>query len=175
MGRPVIFRQVRPGLGGTPFTLMKFRTMIPAEASPEVSTDALRLTDFGRRLRATSLDELPSLWNVLRGDMSLVGPRPLLMFYLERYTPEQAHRHDVRPGLTGWAQVNGRNSVDWESRFDMDVWYVRNRSHKLDSKILLMTALHVFKQDGISADDHATMPEFMGTQSGQNDDSDDVS
>ncbi|MFN3724719.1 MAG: sugar transferase [Allosphingosinicella sp.] len=164
MGRPVLFRQQRPGLHGRPFQLLKFRTMLSdAKLGTDVASDARRLTRTGRFLRATSLDELPELWNVLRGDMSLVGPRPLLMQYLGRYTPEQARRHDVRPGLTGWAQVNGRNALSWEEKFALDTWYVDNRSFWLDLKIILMTAASLVRPHGISAEGSATMPEFMGS------------
>lgn len=158
LGRPILFEQERPGLNGRPFRLMKFRTMRSGEGS-----DAERLTRFGRWLRATSLDELPELWNVLKGEMSLVGPRPLLMRYLPRYTAEQARRHEVRPGMTGWAQVNGRNAVGWEQKFDYDVWYVDHRSLVLDLKILWMTIWHVITGKGISADGEATMKEFRGS------------
>lgn len=165
LGQPVLFRQVRPGLHGRPFTMFKFRTMRDAtDASGRSLPDAERLTDFGRRLRSTSLDELPELINVLRGEMSLVGPRPLIMDYLERYTPEQARRHEVRPGITGWAQVNGRNTVDWEERFAMDVWYVDNQSLWLDLKIIWLTVRTVLARDGVSAQGHVTMPEFTGSQ-----------
>ena len=164
MGAPVLFRQVRPGLKGRPFTLYKFRTMRGAHSGePGSEGDEQRLTAFGRRLRATSLDELPELWNVLRGDMSLVGPRPLLMRYLPLYSPEQMRRHDVRPGLTGWAQVNGRNALSWEDKFKLDVWYVDHQSMMLDLKILLMTATAIFKREGISFENSATMPEFRGS------------
>jgi lipopolysaccharide/colanic/teichoic acid biosynthesis glycosyltransferase len=164
IGRPVLFRQVRPGLRGQPFTIIKFRTMVDAvDAAGAPLPDEQRLTRLGRMLRSTSLDELPGLWNVLRGEMSLVGPRPLLMEYLPLYTPEQARRHDVRPGLTGWAQVNGRNTVAWEERFRLDVWYVDNRSMLLDLKILLMTFGRVFVQEGITQEGHATMERFRGT------------
>lgn len=164
VGSPVLFRQVRPGLRGRPFTLYKFRTMRGA-ATGEFSgaSDEQRLTRFGAWLRAMSLDELPELWNVLRGDMSLVGPRPLLMRYLPLYTPEQMRRHDVRPGLTGWAQVNGRNALSWDDKFALDVWYVDHRSFALDLKILLLTVAAVFRRHGISAEDSATMPEFRGS------------
>lgn len=163
LGAPVLFRQQRPGLRGTPFTLVKFRTMRqPAAGEPQTSTDGERLTRFGRWLRATSLDEIPELWNVLRGDMSLVGPRPLLMHYLSLYTPEQMRRHDVRPGLTGWAQVNGRNAVCWEEKFALDLWYVDHRSFALDFKILLLTFGALVKREGITHDNAATMPEFTG-------------
>jgi sugar transferase EpsL len=160
MGAPILFRQRRPGLQGHPFTLIKFRTMTGDATLP----DAVRLTTVGRLLRATSLDELPQLWNVLRGDMSLVGPRPLLMQYLPRYTAEQARRHDVRPGMTGWAQVNGRNALTWDEKFALDVWYVDHWSLWLDAKILALTALRVFQHRGISSEGHATMPEFMGSE-----------
>jgi lipopolysaccharide/colanic/teichoic acid biosynthesis glycosyltransferase len=164
LGRPVFFRQKRPGLNGRPFELVKFRTMIDAAPGADaVATDAQRLTPLGRVLRASSLDELPELWNVLRGDMSLVGPRPLLMQYLPRYSPEQARRHLVRPGLTGWAQVNGRNALSWEDKFAHDSWYVDNRSFGLDLRILLLTVWHVVRPSGISAEGEATMPEFMGS------------
>ena len=158
LGRPVLFVQVRPGLRGRPFRLLKFRTMREG-----AGTDAERLTRLGRWLRATSLDELPELFNVLRGEMSLVGPRPLLMRYLERYTPEQSRRHEVRPGLTGWAQVNGRNALSWEQKFAYDVWYVDHRSLWLDLKILWLTVWLVVARRGISAEGEATMGEFMGS------------
>ncbi len=161
LGRPVLFRQLRPGLRGRPFRLVKFRTMTDArDAEGNLLPDDVRLTRFGRFLRSTSLDELPELWNVLRGDMSLVGPRPLLMSYLERYTPEQARRHEVRPGLTGWAQVNGRNRLGWDDRFAHDVWYVDRVGLWLDLKILAATVAAVARRDGISAEGNATMPEF---------------
>ena len=164
VGAPILFRQVRPGLQGRPFTLRKFRTMRGAgSGEPGSGGDEERLTAFGRRLRTTSLDELPELWNVLCGDMSLVGPRPLLMGYLPLYSPEQMRRHDVRPGLTGWAQVNGRNALSWEEKFRLDVWYVDHRSMMLDVKILLMTIAAVFTGHGISNQDSATMPEFRGS------------
>jgi sugar transferase EpsL len=159
LGSPVLFRQLRPGLGGHPFVLLKFRTMRAGAGS-----DAARLTPFGRFLRGTSLDELPELWNVLKGDMSLVGPRPLLMQYLPRYTNEQARRHEVPPGITGWAQVNGRNAQSWEERFALDVWYVEHRSLWLDVRILARTVLAVLRRQGISAAGEATMPEFMSTK-----------
>lgn len=162
MGRPVIFRQTRPGLHGRPFDMLKFRTM-RADTGGGVASDGQRLTRTGAFLRRTSLDELPELWNILKGDMSLVGPRPLLMQYLDRYTPEQARRHDVRPGLTGWAQVNGRNALSWEEKFALDCWYVDNRSFALDVRILAMTAWQVVRPRGISAQGEATMPEFMGS------------
>src|SRR5690606_25986340 len=165
MGRPILFSQERPGVHGRTFRLLKFRTMRtagPGELGPEA--DAARLTRLGKLLRSTSLDELPSLINVLRGEMSLVGPRPLLVRYLRRYTREQARRHDVVPGLTGWAQVNGRNALSWKEKFDLDVWYVDHRSFLLDLHILFRTALTVLRRDGISQDGHVTMPEFMGTE-----------
>lgn len=162
LGSPVLFRQQRPGLGGAPFTLYKFRSMRHASAEDvaAVSSDATRLTPFGRFLRASSLDELPELWNVLRGDMSLVGPRPLLLAYLARYNVEQARRHDVRPGITGWAQVNGRNALDWETRLAMDVWYVDNRSLALDLKILAMTVAAVLSRRDVTAEGEATVAPF---------------
>ncbi len=161
MGRPVFFRQARAGLGGEPFVLIKFRTMREGPG-----TDAERLTRFGRFLRASSLDELPELLLVLRGAMSLVGPRPLLMAYLPRYSPEQARRHEVRPGITGWAQINGRNTLGWEERFALDVWYVDHRSLWLDIKILGLTVGRVLRREGISAEGHVSMPEFMGSEEG---------
>jgi lipopolysaccharide/colanic/teichoic acid biosynthesis glycosyltransferase len=163
LGSPVLFRQRRPGLHGRPFTMVKFRTMrdaIGRDGRP--LPDAARLTPFGTLLRATSLDELPELWNVLRGEMSLVGPRPLLMEYLERYTPEQARRHNVRPGVTGWAQVNGRNALSWEERFRLDVWYVEHRSLRLDLHILTRTLTMVLRRTGVSAHGEATMSLFEG-------------
>ena len=164
LGAPVLFRQERPGLHGRPFIMLKFRTMTDArDAAGRLLPDAERLTPLGRLLRSTSLDELPELWNVLRGDMSLVGPRPLLVRYLDRYTPEQARRHEVRPGLTGWAQVNGRNALTWEEKFALDVWYVDHASLALDLKILLLTLRRVLAREGISAAGEATMPEFTGT------------
>ena len=163
VGRPVLFRQRRPGLHGRPFELVKFRTMRNDVAvGTDLRQDARRLTRFGAWLRKMSLDELPELWNVLRGDMSLVGPRPLLMQYLGRYTPEQARRHEVRPGLTGWAQVNGRNALSWEEKFALDTWYVDNRSFLLDLRILFLTVGHVLRPQGISAEGAATMPEYLG-------------
>lgn len=166
LGGPVFFRQVRPGMHGQPFELVKFRSMTD-ECGPDGALlhDAQRLTIFGHFLRATSLDELPELWNVLRGDMSLVGPRPLLMEYLPLYTTEQARRHEVRPGITGWAQVNGRNAISWEEKFALDVWYVDNRSLWLDIKILWLTAKKIIVREGISAEGEATMPKFKGTKS----------
>ncbi|WP_129793653.1 sugar transferase [Sphingosinicella sp. CPCC 101087] len=166
-GRPVFFIQVRPGLNGRPFRLVKFRTMRPQpSASDDRLSDSERLTSFGKLLRSTSLDELPELWNVLRGEMSLVGPRPLLLHYLEHYTPDQMRRHDVRPGLTGWAQVNGRNAIAWEAKFALDLWYVDHLSFLLDMKILLLTALQVGMRRGISAEGSATMPEFAPRRRG---------
>lgn len=164
MGSPVLFRQTRPGLGGEAFDMIKFRTMRHAyDRDGNLLSDAERITRFGRMLRATSLDELPELWNVLKGDMSLVGPRPLLMEYLPLYSAEQARRHEVRPGLTGWAQVNGRNALSWDEKFALDLWYVDNRSTKLDLQILWLTVLKVLQREGISADGEATMPKFQGT------------
>ena len=163
MGSPVVFRQVRPGKGGVPFELVKFRTMRDArDANGNLLSDDERLTAIGKWIRASSLDELPQLWNVLKGDMSLVGPRPLLMQYLERYSPRQSKRHDAMPGITGWSQINGRNAIDWGTKLEQDVWYVENWSLLLDLKILALTALKVVKRDGISKDGHVTMPEFMG-------------
>ena len=166
LGSPLFFIQARPGKCGKPFKLYKFRTMTDVRgAQQQLLPDSERLTSFGRFLRNSSLDELPELWNVLKGDMSLVGPRPLLLKYLDRYTPEQARRHEVKPGITGWAQVNGRNAITWEEKFALDVWYVDNRSFWLDLKILAMTAWKVLKREGISAAGEVTMPEFMGTAS----------
>lgn len=163
LGRPVLFFQQRPGRGGRSFTLVKFRSMTDQRgADGELLSDAERLTSFGRFLRSTSIDELPELWNVLRGDMSLVGPRPLLDSYLTRYSAHQARRHEVRPGITGWAQVNGRNATTWEERIDMDVWYVDNRSLRLDLVILARTLWAVVARRDVSAEGHATMPEFRG-------------
>lgn len=163
IGSPIFFTQTRPGLHGNAFTMIKFRTMTNAcSADGALLPDAERLTRFGRFLRATSLDELPELWNVLKGDMSLVGPRPLLMEYLPLYSPEQARRHYVRPGITGWAQVNGRNAISWDEKFKLDVWYVDHQSFRLDVKILFLTIKRVFQRHGISADGEATMPKFMG-------------
>lgn len=163
LGSPVFFRQIRPGLHGAPFELVKFRTMKAAvDRDGRPLPDEQRMTPFGAKLRALSLDELPEFWNVLRGDMSLVGPRPLLMSYLARYSAQQARRHEVRPGLTGWAQVNGRNTTSWAERFELDVWYVDHHSLKLDVRILWMTVRAVLRRDGIAADGHATMPEFEG-------------
>lgn len=165
LGAPALFRQQRPGLHGRPFMMIKFRTMLDAlDADGNPLPDEVRLTRFGRFLRATSLDELPELWNVLKGDMSLVGPRPLLMEYLPLYSPEQARRHEVRPGITGWAQVNGRNALSWPEKFALDVWYVDNRSLLLDLRILLLTVKKVFVREGISAEGQATMSKFTGEQ-----------
>lgn len=166
LGSPVFFRQTRPGLHSNPFELVKFRTMKDMrDCNGALLPDSERLTSFGRFLRSTSLDELPELWNVLKGEMSLVGPRPLLVRYLSRYSPRQARRHNVRPGITGWAQINGRNATTWETRLEQDVWYVDNRSFLLDTKILLVTIIRVFCRSGINAPQSATMPEFMGSQS----------
>lgn len=163
LGRPVLFRQQRPGRGEKPFTLLKFRTMREAYSeNGQPLPDALRLTSLGRFLRATSLDELPELWNVLKGDMSLVGPRPLLMEYLGRYTSKQARRHDVKPGLTGLAQVSGRNALSWDEKLALDVWYVDHWSLRLDLAILARTLWQVARRTGIAAAGHATMPEFKG-------------
>ncbi len=167
MGRPVLFRQVRPGRHGKPFTLVKFRTMRNAlDAAGTPLPDADRLTGVGRFLRKTSLDELPQLWNVLAGQMSLVGPRPLLMEYLPLYSPRQAKRHEVRPGITGWAQVKGRNLLSWEERFELDVWYVEHWSVGLDVKIAAMTFAQVFRGTGVSPQGQATMPKFTGSSPG---------
>lgn len=172
LGTPVIFRQRRPGLAGRPFALLKFRSMLDADVGgPTTESDARRLTRFGRALRATSLDELPEMWNVLRGDMSLVGPRPLLMHYLNRYSPEQARRHEVRPGITGWAQVNGRNALSWEERFALDVWYVDHLNWRLDLRILLLTAWKILSRQGISHPGQATMSEFRGSNPSADDSS----
>ncbi len=165
LGSPVLFRQVRPGLHGRPFEMIKFRTMKDAtDKEGNALPDSERLTEFGKKLRASSLDELPELWNVLKGDMSLVGPRPLLMEYLPLYNTEQAKRHNVRPGVTGYAQVNGRNSLSWEDKFKLDTWYVEHQSLWLDMKILLKTVKKVIIKDGISADGEATMTKFTGTK-----------
>ncbi|MDQ2045204.1 MULTISPECIES: sugar transferase [unclassified Pseudoalteromonas] len=164
LGTPILFKQQRPGLKGKTFKMLKFRSMRDAIDADNVHlTDSERLTPFGRKLRSSSLDELPGLWNVLKGDMSLVGPRPLLVDYLPLYSPEQARRHNVKPGLTGWAQVNGRNAISWEDKFMYDVWYVDNQSFWLDLKILLLTVKKVFIKEGITADDHVTMPFFTGS------------
>jgi len=165
LGSPIFFRQQRPGLGGRSFEMLKFRTMTNARDSDgALKPDSERLTDFGRWLRATSIDELPELVNVLKGDMSLVGPRPLLMAYLPLYSPQQARRHEVLPGITGWAQVNGRNALTWPQKFELDVWYVENRSFWLDMRILGLTARRVLLREGISAAGEATMPAFKGNQ-----------
>ena len=163
LGSPVLFKQVRPGLHAKPFTMLKFRTMLDAnDEQGNPLPDEQRLTNFGKLLRSTSLDELPELWNIACGHMSLVGPRPLLMRYLDRYTPEQARRHEVRPGLTGWAQVNGRNSISWDQKFELDVWYVQNFSLRLDARILVLTAAKVFNRHGVTEDVSSTMSEFIG-------------
>ena len=165
LGSPILFRQERPGIDGKPFTLVKFRTMLDArDEGGALRPDAVRMTEFGRWLRSSSVDELPELWNVLKGEMSLVGPRPLLMHYLPLYTTEQARRHNVRPGVTGWAQINGRNAISWEEKFAFDVWYVDNWSLLLDIKILFASILSVFSRRGISADGEATMLEFTGSK-----------
>lgn len=164
IGPSVLFRQQRPGLGGKPFTLPKFRTMTDAcDANGNLLPDAKRLTAFGRFLRSSSLDELPELINVLRGEMSLVGPRPLLTQYLDRYTPDQMRRHEVKPGITGWAQVNGRNTLTWEQKFELDVWYVDHQSLLLDLKIIVLTVWKILKREGISQPGQATAEEFKGT------------
>ena len=165
LGTPVVFKQLRPGYKGKPFTIYKFRTMLEAsDAKGQALPDHERLTSFGKFLRSSSLDELPELWNVFKGDMSLVGPRPLRMDYLPRYSLEQARRHDILPGVTGWAQINGRNAISWDEKFKLDVWYVDHQSLWLDIKILWLTVLKVFRRDGISAAGHATMPDFMGSE-----------
>ena len=166
LGSPVLFRQTRPGLAGRPFVLLKFRTMRAPTPGETEATDAVRVTPLGRRLRAWSLDELPELWNVLRGDMSLVGPRPLLPEYLDRYTAQQARRHEARPGITGWAQVHGRNALDWDEKFRLDVWYVDHRSLGMNLKILALTPMEVLRGRGVSHDGHATMPRFVGNGGG---------
>ena len=164
LGRPVLFRQQRPGLHGRPFTMLKFRTMTDArDTEGNLLPDGERLSSFGRSLRSTSLDELPELINVVAGDMSLVGPRPLLMRYLDRYTPEQMRRHEVRPGITGWAQVNGRNAITWDQKFALDIWYVDHHSLRLDMRILWLTVRNVLRREGISQAGEATMEEFLGT------------
>jgi len=165
MGRPVFFIQERPGLCGKPFRLIKFRTMIEKmDEKGKRLPDEERLTSFGRILRHLSLDELPQLFNVLKGEMSFVGPRPLLMEYLSRYTPEQARRHEVKPGITGWAQINGRNAINWEERFKLDFWYVENHNFWLDIKIIFLTIKEVIKRRGINAPGCDTMPEFLGLE-----------
>ncbi|UYF99266.1 MULTISPECIES: sugar transferase [unclassified Halomonas] len=164
LGSPILFRQIRPGLHGKPFEMVKFRTMKDAyDAQGHPLPDDQRLTRFGNFLRATSLDELPELWNVLKGDMSLVGPRPLLMEYLPLYSAEQYRRHEARPGVTGWAQINGRNAISWDDKFKLDVWYVENHSLWLDLKILMLTVKKVLVRDGISAEGEATMTKFTGS------------
>jgi len=163
LGTPVLFKQVRPGLDGKPFEMVKFRTMKDAiDSNGNALPDAERMTPFGNKLRSSSLDELPELWNVLKGEMSLVGPRPLLMQYLPLYNSEQKRRHETRPGVTGWAQINGRNSLSWNEKFKLDVWYVDNRSFWLDVKILFLTVKKVFVKEGISADGHVTIEPFKG-------------
>lgn len=163
LGSPVLFKQIRPGLNGKPFEMVKFRTMRDAtDEEGRQLPDNQRMTSFGSFLRSSSLDELPELWNVLKGEMSLVGPRPLLMEYLSLYTPEQYRRHDVRPGITGWAQINGRNSLSWEDKFKLDTWYVDNRTMRLDVKIICLTLKKVIVKEGISADGEATMSKFTG-------------
>ena len=164
IGNPIVFKQLRPGLNGKPFCIYKFRTMNNHKnGKGELLPDAQRLTAFGQWLRSTSLDELPSLWNVLRGDMSLVGPRPLLLEYLPLYNAEQTRRHQLKPGITGWAQVNGRNAISWEDKFKLDVWYIDNQSLYLDVKIILLTIKKVLCRDDINAKDEATMPKFTGS------------
>ena len=168
LGSPILFTQVRPGKDGKPFKMVKFRTMrdaIDAQGNP--LPDAERLTPFGRRLRSTSIDELPELWNVIKGEMSLVGPRPLLMEYLPLYSPEQATRHDLKPGMTGWAQINGRNAISWEDKFKLDTWYVQHQSLWLDIRIMALTVKKVLVRDGISAEGEATMARFTGSQEQQ--------
>jgi len=165
LGKPVLFKQDRPGLNGDVFEMIKFRSMRNAvDEDGKGLPDSERLTSFGEKLRSSSLDELPGLWNVLKGDMSLVGPRPLLVEYLPLYSKEQAARHNVRPGITGWAQVNGRNAISWDQKFEYDVWYVNNQSFWLDIKILLLTVKKVFVRDGINADGHVTIEKFKGSQ-----------
>ncbi|NVF13664.1 sugar transferase [Vreelandella maris] len=165
LGAPVFFRQTRPGMSGKPFEMIKFRTMKDAsDAKGNPLPDSERMTPFGQFLRSTSLDELPELWNVLKGDMSLVGPRPLLMEYLPLYSKEQYRRHEVRPGVTGWAQINGRNAISWEDKFKLDVWYVDNRSFWLDMKILFLTVKKVLARDGVSGEGEVTMPKFTGNK-----------
>lgn len=170
LGSPVLFRQVRPGLHGKPFEMIKFRSMKDAvDAQGNVLPDSERLTSFGKMLRSSSLDEMPELWNVIKGDMSIVGPRPLLMEYLPLYNAEQAKRHNVRPGITGYAQVNGRNAISWEKKFELDTWYVENQSLWLDFKIMLKTVKKVLAKDDISAEGEATMSKFTGTPEHKND------
>ncbi|WP_151984765.1 sugar transferase [Acinetobacter radioresistens] len=171
LGSPVLFRQVRPGLHGRPFEMIKFRTMKDAiDANGQPLPDSERLTPFGRMLRSSSLDEMPELWNVIKGDMSIVGPRPLLMEYLPLYNEEQAKRHQVRPGMTGYAQVNGRNAISWDEKFKLDTWYVENKSIWLDFKIMLKTVKKVLAKDDISAEGEATMSKFTGNSVGHNND-----
>lgn len=168
LGSPVVFRQTRPGRNGMPFQMIKFRTMTDeVDANGELLSDEHRLTKFGKFLRATSMDELPELWNVIKGDMSLVGPRPLLMDYLPLYNQEQARRHNVLPGLTGWAQINGRNELSWEKKFKYDIWYVDNHSFWLDIKIILLTIAKVFKREGIHSEGQVTAQRFEGMVSGE--------
>jgi lipopolysaccharide/colanic/teichoic acid biosynthesis glycosyltransferase len=165
LGAPILFRQVRPGKNAKPFEMIKFRTMTDErDAKGELLPDLVRLTKFGQFLRSSSLDELPELWNVLKGDMSLVGPRPLLMAYIPLYSPDQARRHAMRPGVSGWAQVNGRNAISWEEKFKLDVWYVENQSLWLDIKIICLTVKKVFMKEGISGDGEVTMSKFTGTK-----------
>lgn len=165
LGAPVIFLQIRPGMKGMPFSMLKFRTMADARGeNGQLLPDAERLTGLGRVLRSSSLDELPSLWNIIKGDMSLVGPRPLLMEYIPLYSAQQARRHEVRPGLTGWAQVNGRNALSWEEKFEFDLWYVENRSFWLDLRIIWITLVKVARREGISQNGEATMARFEGTR-----------
>lgn len=166
LGTPVLFRQTRPGFEEKPFVMNKFRSMTDERGDAgELLPDNFRLTSFGKFLRSTSLDELPGLWNVLKGDMSLVGPRPLLVEYLPLYSPDQARRHTVRPGITGWAQINGRNAISWDEKFKLDIWYVENQTIWLDIKILFSTASKVFNRDGIAASGEVTMPKFTGNKS----------
>ncbi|WP_180056306.1 sugar transferase [Acinetobacter sp. YH12227] len=170
LGSPVLFRQVRPGLNGKPFEMIKFRSMKDAvDAQGDSLPDSERLTPFGQMLRSSSLDEMPELWNVIKGDMSIVGPRPLLMEYLPLYNEQQAKRHNVRPGITGYAQVNGRNAISWEKKFELDTWYVENRSLWLDFKIMLKTVQKVLSKDDISAEGEATMSKFTGTSEPKDD------
>ncbi|WP_414156943.1 sugar transferase [Pseudomonas sp. BNK-15] len=165
LGSPILFRQVRPGAQGAPFEMIKFRTMLDAQDHKgKPLPDAERMTAFGKFLRSTSLDELPELWNVLKGEMSIVGPRPLLMEYLPLYNERQNLRHKIRPGITGWAQVNGRNALSWEEKFELDAWYVENRTLLLDLKIIALTIVKVFKRDGVSADGEVTMSKFQGNK-----------
>jgi len=166
LGSPIFFYQQRPGLNGDLFQMVKFRTMLDiSDVDGNLLSDSARLTSFGKFLRSTSLDELPELWNVLKGEMSLVGPRPLLIEYLPLYNKQQAHRHDVKPGVTGWAQVNGRNAISWEQKFELDIWYVKNHNMLLDLKILWMTIFKVFNRAGISQDNEVTMAKFRGSDS----------